>query len=200
MSNAAVFLDKDGTLIHNVPYNVDPNRIVLCEGVRPGLKQLSRAGFLLIVVSNQSGVARGLFPESAISAVEIRLQEMLHVEADVSLSGFYYCPHHPEGIVQQYAIACSCRKPNPGLLLQAAKDLDINLKDSWLIGDILDDIEAGRQAGCQTLLINNGNETEWVINSFREPHFIVADFGEAACTILSMVNSQDRGISKLLVE
>jgi D-glycero-D-manno-heptose 1,7-bisphosphate phosphatase len=200
MSNAAIFLDKDGTLINNVPYNVDPNQIVLCTGVNPGLKLLSQAGFQLIVVSNQSGIARGFFPESAIFAVETRLRDLLQKEAGVSLAGFYYCPHHPEGIVKQYAMACSCRKPDPGLLQQAARDLDINLQDSWMIGDILDDVEAGRRAGCQTILINNGNENEWVIDSYREPHYIVPNLGDAALIILSIMNSQQGEESKLLVE
>jgi histidinol-phosphate phosphatase family protein len=116
----AVFLDKDGTLIENVPYNVDPGRIRLTPGAEEGLRRLHAAGYRLIVISNQSGVARGLFPEEALVAVERRLRGLL-AEAGVPLLAFYYCPHHPEGVVPGLAVACACRKPEPGLILRAAE-------------------------------------------------------------------------------
>lgn len=179
MKNRAVFLDKDGTLIEDVPYNVDPQQIRLMVGAGDGLRQLQHLGYQLIVISNQSGVARGCFPESALAAVEARVQELLE-PSNVLLEGFYYCPHHPDGTVMEYAIACQCRKPEPGLLMQAAHDRSIDLTQSWFIGDILNDVEAGRRAGCQTILINNGNETEWLLSSQRIPHFLVMDLTEAA--------------------
>ncbi|MBW4582121.1 MAG: HAD family hydrolase [Tildeniella nuda ZEHNDER 1965/U140] len=179
MKNRAVFLDKDGTLIEDVPYNVDPQRIRLTVGAGDGLRQVQQLGYQLIVISNQSGVARGYFPESALTAVEARLQELLE-PFDVLLDGFYYCPHHPDGTVMEYAIACHCRKPEPGLLLQAAGDRAIDLTQSWFVGDILNDVEAGRRVGCQTILINNGNETEWLLSSERVPHFLAKDLAEAA--------------------
>lgn len=178
----AVFLDKDGTLIEDVPYNVDPALITLTSGADTGLRSLHQAGYLLIVISNQSGVARGYFPETALTAVEAQLRYMLS-ELGVPLVGFYYCPHHPEGSVTDYAIACNCRKPEPGLLLQAAADHQINLANSWFIGDILNDVEAGRRAGCQTILLDNGNETEWLLSPQRLPHHRVADLAEAATLI-----------------
>src|SRR3954470_4364570 len=121
MGDSAVFLDKDGTLIEDVPYNVDPARIRLMPGAAGGLRALDAAGYRLIVVSNQSGVARGYFEEAALAAVEARLRELL-AEAGVPLAGFYYCPHHPEGSVAAYAVECSCRKPQPGLLVRAARE------------------------------------------------------------------------------
>ncbi len=175
----AVFLDKDGTLIEDVPYNVDPARIRLMPGAAPGLRQLHAAGYLLIVVSNQSGVARGYFPEEALAGVRQRLTELL-AEVGVPLAGFYYCPHHPAGQVSRYAWPCDCRKPLPGLLLRAASDFRIDLGRSWLIGDILDDVEAGRRAGCRTILLDNGHETEWVFSSKRTPDQVAADLAEAA--------------------
>src|SRR5687767_4595107 len=141
----AVFLDKDGTLISDVPYNVDPALIELAPTADTALPLLADAGYALIVVSNQSGVARGYFPESDLVAVEVRLRELL-AEVNVSLAGFYYCPHHPAGQVARYAGSCECRKPAPGLVLRAAAELGLDLSRSWLIGDILDDIEAGRRA------------------------------------------------------
>lgn len=181
----AVFIDKDGTLIENVPYNADPNKIKLCEGVLSGIKLLHDADYKLFVITNQSGIARGYFPESALTAVEQRLQELLLI-ANVPLSGFYYCPHHPEGIVTEYAIDCNCRKPQPGLLKRAAVEHAIDLTRSWFIGDILHDVEAGRAAGCRTVLIDNGNETEWQLSPQRLPHHIATDLHEAARVIVAI--------------
>ena len=185
MSFRAVFLDKDGTLIEDVPYNVDPNRIQLTQGALEGLHLLYTSGHQLIVITNQSGVARGYFSESALVAVEERIRQML-LEVGVQLAGFYYCPHHPNGVVADYAIACSCRKPEPGLLIRAAADYSIDLAQSWFIGDILNDVEAGCRVGCKTILINNGNETEWQLSPQRLPDYIVADLAEAAQVIVSV--------------
>ncbi len=177
----AIFLDKDGTLIENVPYNVDPERIRLMPGAVDGLRAWHAAGYKLIVVSNQSGVARGYFSEAALAAVAERLRALLHSEAGVPLAGFYYCPHHPEAAVPEYRRACTCRKPSPGMLLHAAAAQGLTLADSWMVGDILDDVEAGRRAGCRTVLIDNGNETEWVMTPYRRPHLTVHDLARAAC-------------------
>lgn len=182
MSNRAVFLDKDGTLVRNVPYNVDPERIRLMPGAAEGLRLLHTAGYRLIVVSNQSGVARGYFPEGALAAVAARLRGLL-AAAGVPLAGFYYCPHHPDGAASAYARACDCRKPAPGLLVRAAREHGVDLARSWLVGDILDDVEAGRRAGCRTVLIVNGGETEWSLSPLRLPEFLAADLASAARTI-----------------
>ncbi|MDX2154538.1 MAG: HAD family hydrolase [Bryobacteraceae bacterium] len=180
----AVFLDKDGTLVENVPYNVDPARIRLTPGAGPGLRQLYLAGFTLAVVSNQSGVARGYFEEHALAAVEARLRELL-AAFDVPLAAFFYCPHLPGGSVPRYAVDCECRKPKPGLLYHAASQLGVDLASSWLVGDILDDVEAGRAAGCRTVLLDNGNETEWVVTASRLPHHVALDLAGAAQHILA---------------
>ncbi|WP_169977942.1 D-glycero-alpha-D-manno-heptose-1,7-bisphosphate 7-phosphatase [Tautonia rosea] len=182
----AVFLDKDGTVIENVPYNVDPSLIRLCEGAAEGLRLLARSGYLLVVVSNQSGVARGFFPESAIGPVEERLRTLL-TEQGVRLDGFRYCPHHPDGRVAAYAIACDCRKPAPGMLRDAARSMDIDLSRSWMVGDIPDDVEAGRRAGCRTVLITgNGRDL-----SSSAPDLIASDLTEAARQILRVDASLD---------
>lgn len=180
----AVFLDKDGTLIEDVPYNVDPQQIKLTSGAIEGLLLLQQAGYKLIVITNQSGVARGYFPESALVAVEERLCQLLAPEG-IYLADFYYCPHHPDGVVPEFSLACECRKPAPGLLLRAADEHNIDLRSSWFIGDILNDVEAGLCAGCKTILIDNGNETEWKLSAHRTPDFIVTDLMEAAQVILS---------------
>jgi D-glycero-D-manno-heptose 1,7-bisphosphate phosphatase len=180
----AVFVDKDGTLVENVPYNVDPMRVRLLPGAADGIRALHAAGYCVIVVSNQSGVARGFFAEMALIPVVGRLRDLLQA-CGVSLAGFYYCPHHPEGKVSRYATPCDCRKPAPGLLTRAARELSIDLRQSWMIGDILDDIEAGRRAGCRTLLIDNGGETEWLWSPPRTPHHWAPDLAQAAQIITS---------------
>jgi D,D-heptose 1,7-bisphosphate phosphatase len=182
MKQPAVFLDKDGTLIEDVPYSVDPDRVQLCQGASEGLRSLHAAGYRLIVISNQSGVARGFFPEVGLVAIEQTLRQLL-AAVDVPLTGFYYCPHHPDGLIAAYAIDCTCRKPQPGLLLQAAAEHAIDLERSWFIGDILHDVEAGRRAGCRTVLIDNGNETEWLLSPQRLPHHVVSDLSAAARVI-----------------
>ncbi|HEY7315682.1 MAG TPA: HAD-IIIA family hydrolase [Gemmataceae bacterium] len=184
IARKAVFLDKDGTLIEDIPYNVDPKKIRLTAGAAEGLTALHERGYALIVVSNQSGVAHGLFSENALGEVERELRRQLG-GFGVPLAGFYYCPHHPRGRVAPYTAACRCRKPGAGMLRRAAADLDIDLGESWMVGDILDDIEAGRRAGCRTVLIDNGNETQWRRGKRRRPHHVAADLAVAAQFILA---------------
>lgn len=175
----AVFIDKDGTLIRNVPYNADPGRIVLEYGAIEGLRLLQSKGYALIVVSNQAGIAHGYFGEEEMLPVISKIRELLSIEGIV-LDGFYYCPHHPAGKVDRYAIACECRKPLPGMLLLAAEEAKILLEGSWMIGDILNDVEAGNRAGCRSILLNNGNETMWEMNEFNKPAYIADNLLEAA--------------------
>lgn len=186
----AVFIDKDGTLVENVPYNVDPHKMRFTQGAVAGLQLLHAANYTLIVITNQSGVARGYFPETALLSVEQHLCLKL-AAGGVPLHGFYYCPHHPDGSITPYACACNCRKPQPGLLYQAAAEHAIDLAQSWFIGDILHDVEAGRAAGCRTVLLDNGNETEWQLSPARLPHHIVTDLQEAAQIILAIDRSAD---------
>lgn len=179
MLSKAVFFDKDGTLIPDIPYNVDPKKITLAGGAHELISRLSGKGYLLIIISNQPGIARGYFAEEDLLAVRSRLEE-LFIEAGSVLSGFYYCPHHPEGIIEQYSKRCDCRKPMPGMLLKAAMDHNLDLRESWFIGDILNDVEAGNRAGCRTILLNNGNETEWIAGEFRKPHYTISLLADAA--------------------
>lgn len=178
-TSKAIFLDKDGTLVENEPYNVDPAKIRFYPDVRESLQAFAASEYLLVVISNQSGVARGIFREEALGKVEGAIRNAFR-EMGVSLAGFYYCPHDPEGSVKEYSVRCDCRKPQPGLLVQAAQELDIELEKSWMIGDILNDVEAGNRAGCRTVLLDRGNETEWHFTNIRLPDMIVRDMREAA--------------------
>lgn len=180
--NAAVFLDKDGTLVEDVPYNVDPARIVLVPGAAAGLRRLAGLGYRLFVVSNQAGLALGRFDAAALERAWRHLAGMLAAQG-VVLDGFYHCPHHPQGTNAALAMACTCRKPAPGLLLRAAAEHGIDLASSWMVGDILHDVEAGRRAGCRTVLVDVGNETEWVRSPWRTPDFVATSFAQAAALI-----------------
>lgn len=181
--NKAVFIDKDGTLIKDVPYNVDPSLITLEKGVEEGLMLLAKEDFLLVVISNQSGVAFGYFEETALQKVSDKIDQLIS-NTTATITRYYYCPHHKEGVIKDYAIDCDCRKPKTGLILQASKELEIDLQQSWMIGDILNDVEAGNSAGCRTILIDNGGETEWIMNEKRTPSFTVSNFKEAADIII----------------
>jgi histidinol-phosphate phosphatase family protein len=184
----AIFLDKDGTLVEDVPYNVNPDLLTLTWQAGPGLQMLQQLGYALFVITNQSGIAHGLFVEEALDPIQRRLTELL-AQYGVQLNGFYYCPHSPDGVIGRYAVSCMCRKPLPGMLLRAASEHGIDLAHSWMIGDILNDVEAGRRAGCQTAFVDNGHETEWNLNSLRTPHLTAPNLYVAAQIIATMNES-----------
>lgn len=141
----AVFLDRDGTVIEDVGYPRDPEQVRLLPGAAEALERLRRAGFALVVVSNQSGIGRGLVTEEEAAAVHRRFVSAL-AERGIELAGAFYCPHAP-------ADGCSCRKPSPELLRRAADELHLDLECSFMVGDKDSDVEAGRRAGCAAVLI-----------------------------------------------
>jgi histidinol-phosphate phosphatase family protein len=173
----AVFIDKDGTLIENVPFNVNPDKIRLMPGAAKALSRLAMAGYELYVISNQPGVAMGKFTADDLQGVERRIRELLG-EGIGRIRKFYWCVHAADQ-------GCVCRKPKPGMFFQAAAEQGIDLKSSWMIGDILHDVEAGHRAGCRSILVENGNETEWELSpSSRVPDFMAKDLEDAAAEIL----------------
>lgn len=182
MRRPAIFLDKDGTLLADVPHNVDPLLMRLAPGARDALRIFAELDLPLYVISNQSGVAMGKFSIDALDIVNKRLHELVR-DCGAMLSGIYWCTHHPDGSVAPHNRLCNCRKPAPGMLLRAAREHGIALEESWFAGDILDDVEAGNRAGCRTLLIDNGNETVWRRGLFRQPYYVVANLHDAALTI-----------------
>jgi D-glycero-D-manno-heptose 1,7-bisphosphate phosphatase len=151
----AVFLDRDGTLVEEVAYLHDPGRVVLLPGAGSALRRLAAAGYALVVVTNQAGVARGLYDEAAVEAVHRRLGELL-AAAGVRLDAVLHCPHHPDGTVPGYARACRCRKPGPGMLEAAAERLGLDLDASWLIGNHPADVGAALAAGVRPLFVTTG--------------------------------------------
>lgn len=174
-----VFLDKDGTLVEDIPWCYDTSLVRFYPGVFEGLQLLHRSGYALVVVTNQSGVALGYGTEQDVKNMEFYIRRIFK-EHGIPLEGFYYCPHCPDGTIERYAVQCLCRKPKPGLLLRAASDLQLDMHQSWMIGDILHDVEAGRWAGCRTILVNNGHETEWQLTEKRWPDYIAGSLLEAA--------------------
>jgi D-glycero-D-manno-heptose 1,7-bisphosphate phosphatase len=148
----AVFLDRDGTLNVNTGYVGDPENVVLVPHAAEGARLLGDAGYALVVVSNQSGIARGYFSEADADAVDSRLRELLALHG-VSIAAMYRCPHWPEVQRPASVPACDCRKPKPGLLLRAAADLHLDLARSWMVGDRLLDMQAGRAAGCRCVYV-----------------------------------------------
>ncbi len=179
----ALFIDRDGTLVHAVHYPTCAEQLHLYDHVGPALREIQRMGFYLVLITNQSGIAHGYFNEEDLYYMHEYLMMQLQ-EAGVCLDAIYYCPHHPHGSIPQFTQACTCRKPQPGMLLQAASDLVIDLAHSWFIGDILDDVEAGNRAGCRTILVDLGTELrpETVL---RTPTFVAPD----TVTALEMVRT-----------
>lgn len=171
--HAAVFLDRDGTLVHPAHYPSRREDLQLYDGIGPELHALQQAGFRLVVITNQAGIARGYFTEKDLQDMHEYLRSELE-RRGVFLDGIYHCPHHPDGVIPALSIRCQCRKPQPGMILQAAADLDLDLRRSWLVGDILDDVEAGNRAGCQTILVDLGTERP-PRASARAPAFIARD-------------------------
>ncbi|GHG13199.1 D-glycero-alpha-D-manno-heptose-1,7-bisphosphate 7-phosphatase [Streptomyces filamentosus] len=147
-----MFLDRDGTLTEPRHYPSRPGDLVLQPGIGAPLRALQHAGWALVVVTNQSGVARGFFTESSLDAMHERLAELLAAQK-VRLDGIYACPHHPEGTVPEYRRTCECRKPAPGMLYQAAHNLGLDCSRSWTVGDSPCDIAAGQAAGTRTALV-----------------------------------------------
>jgi D-glycero-D-manno-heptose 1,7-bisphosphate phosphatase len=154
MSNAAVFFDRDGTLIHDPGYLNHPDQVQVMEGVAEAVKEFQVLGYKTVVASNQSGVARGVVSVETLERIHDRLRELLAAKG-AALDAIYYCPYHPEGTVPEYRKDSDWRKPRPGMLLAAAQEMDLDLSRSWMIGDSDRDVQAGRSAGCKTILIGS---------------------------------------------
>ena len=152
MPSRAVFVDRDNTLIEDPGYLTDPADVKLMPGVDLALRSLIQGEYKIVVVTNQSGVARGLLTEQRVEEIHNELRRQLEARK-LHLDGIYACPFHPEGTVSEYARDSDLRKPNPGMLLRAAEDLEIDLEASWMVGDSARDVLAGARAGCKTVRI-----------------------------------------------
>ncbi len=151
----AVFLDRDGTIIVDKDYLTDPDQIEFIPGAVEALRRLRSAGFLLVVCTNQSAIARGMMTQQEYLRLQERFLQMLR-EADVPLDGCYYCPHLKDGTVKEFSFECDCRKPRMGMFLRARDDLRINPFLSYAIGDSLRDVIPAWQMGLKTVLVRTG--------------------------------------------
>lgn len=159
--NRAVFIDRDGTISEEVGYINHASRFRLFPYSAAAIKQLHEDGYLAIVITNQAGVARGYFPETMVQAVHKRMIDELEA-CGAALDAIYYCAHHPSVGEAPYRLDCDCRKPKPGLLLRAAGDFEIDLENSWMVGDRYSDIELAANAGVKSALVLSGyGRGEW---------------------------------------
>ena len=187
----AVFLDRDGTIIEDVGYLDECSKIRFLPRVSEAIKLLNENGFKVIVATNQSGVARGYFTEETVREINRYIQESLAKQGAL-IDKTYYCPHHIEGTVEEYMKECHCRKPNPGMIKEAAGEYDIDLKGSFVIGDESTDIEAGHGAGCKTILLadkrspNGGREATLI------PDYIAPDLYEAVKWVVKFSHQKGR--------
>ena len=193
MTNKAVFLDRDGVVnelvyhqeqeVIDSPFTV--GQFKLLPGVAKAIKSLHKAGYLVILISNQPGMAKGQMTKETFEKIRKKMVTELGKVGAV-LDGEYYCFHHPEAAVKQYKIKCDCRKPAPGLLLKAAQDMKIDLGRSWMIGDNLSDIQAGKNAGCRTVLLGKMKceVCRLMDEKNARPYNISSDLAEAAQYIL----------------
>jgi len=187
----AVFLDRDGTLLEEDGYLNRPEDIRYYNQAFDAVKRINASGSLAVVITNQSAIARGLLSEEDLS----NLHHILAAGFDrqgARIDAIYYCPHHPEAGDEPYRGTCQCRKPNPGMLLSAAQDLDLDLTSSHIIGDKLLDVEAGHRAGCTSVLVRTGHgEESWrsvrtgeSVETLEHPDFVADDVLQAVNWIL----------------
>ncbi len=161
MKRRACFLDRDGVVIVDKDYLSDVNEVQLTENAAQAIKKLNDANYIVIIVSNQSGVARGYFSESSIDGVHQQIRELISARSGAVIDKFYYCPHHKHGTVAPYNIDCNCRKPKLGMFEKAIKDFEIDLENSIMVGDKISDVLAGNNIGCKkSYLVKTGHGTE----------------------------------------
>lgn len=181
----AVFLDRDGTIIDDVDYLTDPGQIRLIPGASEAIRRLNEEGWAVVVVTNQSAVARGMLTEDGLGTIHQRLKDMLAGEG-AHLDAIYYCPHLAEGGSAPYDQSCDCRKPASGMLRQAAREHRLDLAASAIIGDSLRDLDAGATAGCKTLiLVRTGHGATEEAASMPRASFVADDLGSAVTEFLS---------------
>ena len=188
MADNAIFLDRDDTLIEDPGYINHPDQVKLIAGVPEALIELKELGYKLIVVSNQSGIARGMVTEKVLGQIHDRLKELL-AEKGVFLDQIYFCPYHPDGAIEKYRKDSDRRKPGPGMLLTAADEMDIDLSQSWMIGNSDRDIIAGSRAGCKTILIYPSSQRKAIRHQPVKPDYEVVNIREAVNIIKKNLRS-----------
>ena len=194
--NGAVFLDRDGTVCEELGYINHIDRFRLFPWAAQAIRRLNQASMPVVLITNQAGVAMGYFPETLVQQIHDRLEHELALE-NARLDGLYYCPHHPFGTVPEYRRDCDCRKPAPGMLQRAARDLGLDLTSSYLIGDRYRDAETAFGIGARSVLVLSGyGKGEYLYHSPtwpRMPDHITDDLGTAVDWVLEDVKNSERG-------
>lgn len=190
----AVFLDRDGTISAEVGYLDDPARLELIPGSAEAIRACNGSGLLVVVVTNQSGVARGYFTEETVRATHARLTELLAAQG-ARVDGFYFCPHHPGKGEPPYRLECECRKPRPGMINAACRDLPIDPARSYMVGDKWSDYEFGSRNGLHSVLVLTGyGRAEYELNRGVRgmPDHVATDLRAAANWILEDLNRSEK--------
>ncbi len=191
MKKPAVFIDRDGTVNEQMGYINHISRFVMLPGAAQAIRLLNRCGYLAIIVSNQSGVARGYYPIDLVERVHDHMRNLLKKEG-AWVDGIFYCPHYPKGIVPEYSIECKCRKPGTGLIETASKVFDIHMEKSYVIGDRFSDIELARQLGLKGILVTTGyglGDLEYVFPALSfKPDYVADDILHAVRWIVECEN------------
>ena len=181
LKNRAVFLDRDGTIIEGVPYLSKVSQIKLNLNAPEGIKLINEKNYHVIIITNQSGLARGFFDETRLKEINLELKNQL-LEKGARIDDIFFCPHMPESEISDGSEPCNCRKPHPKMILDAAEKYNINLNESFMVGDTPGDINAGKNAGCRTVLIDKGPDYYDYKRDIDKvnPDFIVKDLIEVA--------------------
>jgi len=190
-SDIAVFLDRDGTVNAEVHYLSSPDKLQLIPRTISAIRELNDLGVKVFIISNQSGVARGMFPESAVSVVHEALTDMLKKEG-AAVDDFFYCPHLPGAADARYNKDCECRKPKPGMLHQARKKYALDLQRSYVIGDRCIDIAAGKAAGTGTVMVSTGYGAKEIDECRSSPDFFAVDLYDGVQYVKQKILSQER--------
>ena len=185
MSHAALFLDRDGTINHDPGYIRNPDDIILYPGVVEGIRQLkNKFRMKMIVISNQSGIARGMMTHEDVRSINNRINEIL-LDSGTSIDGFYYCPYHPDYSEKHLT---TCRKPSPELVFLAAKEHDIDLSKSYFVGDKISDVDCGINAGVKTIFLKNELNEQEIISlkkGIKTPNFVACNFSDVCDFIIN---------------
>lgn len=194
-SDIAVFLDRDGTVNVEENYISSPDQLQLIPRAGTAIRELNKLGTRVFIITNQSGVARGYFSEAAVHDIHEALRALLKKE-NAFVDDFFYCPHLPGAEVERYNIVCDCRKPKPGMLLQAQHQYTVDLRRSFVVGDRCIDIAAGKAVGAGTVMVSTGYGTQEILNCRNQPDFFAHDLLDGVQYIKQTIESQEHSFSQ----
>ena len=194
-SDIAVFLDRDGTVNVEENYISSPDQLQLIPRTGTAIRELNNLGTRVFIITNQSGVARGYFSEAAVHDIHEALRALLKKE-DAFVDDFFYCPHLPCAEVERYNIVCDCRKPKPGMLLQAQHQYTVDLRRSFVVGDRCIDIAAGKAVGAGTVMVSTGYGTQEILNCRNQPDFFAHDLLDGVQYIKQTIETQEHSFSQ----